>query len=195
VSRDQHDTFGEEFAEDRGLGPVAIAAVVLIPLAVAGWFFQDQLFKPPVPLAASQGRLTLAEAGGERPAFDPRESPEIWYRVLLDSAPSDRRLHLVGEWLDPAGRVAQRNTYDTKPITQLPWETHVRFRLPADAAPGTWRVRLLAEGRELHAMPFEVGTQVGGRVGTEVGTGVGGRVGTEVGGRVNAEAAAKGAAP
>ena len=163
MSRERNDSFGDETTEGRSpvLGVVTAIAVAVLCGAVGGAFSgllkQDRsLQKPPVSVVASRGRVTLADERGEMPLFDRRESPEIWYRVLLDSAPLRRRLPLVGEWRDPLGRIAWRNSYDTELITHLPWETHVRFRLPADAMRGTWRVRLLADGGELHAMPFEV---------------------------------------
>jgi hypothetical protein len=163
VSRERNDSFGDETAEGRSpvLGIVTAIAVAVLCGAVGGAFSgllkQDRsLQKPPVSVVASRGRVTLADERGEMPLFDRRESPEIWYRVLLDSAPLQHRLRLAGEWRDPVGRIAHSHSYDTAPITHLPWETHVRFRLPVDAMRGTWRVRLLAGGGELHAMPFEV---------------------------------------
>ena len=163
MSRERNDSFGDETAEGRSpvLGIVTAIAVAVLCGAVGGAFSgllkQDRsLQKPPVSLVASRGRVTLADERGEMPLFDRRESPEIWYRVLLDSAPLQRRLRLAGEWRDPVGRIAHSHSYETAPITHLPWETHVRFRLPDNAMRGTWRVRLLAGGDELHAMPFEV---------------------------------------
>jgi len=163
VSRERNDSFGDETAEGRSpvLGIVTAIAVAVLCGAVGGAFSgllkQDRsLQKPPVSLVASRGRVTLADERGEMPLFDRRESPEIWYRVLPDSAPLQHRLRLTGEWRDPVGRIAHSHSYKTAPITHLPWETHVRFRLPADAMRGTWRVRLLADGVELRAMPFEV---------------------------------------
>lgn len=163
MSRERNDSFGDETAEGRSpvLGIVTAIAVAVLCGAVGGAFSgllkQDRsLQKPPVSLVASRGRVTLADERGEMPLFDRSESPEIWYRVLLDSAPLEHRLRLAGEWSDPVGRIAHSHSYETAPITHLPWETHVRFRLPADAMRGTWRVRLLADGVELHAMPFDV---------------------------------------
>lgn len=157
MSRDRNDLFGDETADGHGLGSGAITAVAVLLVCGVGWLAWDWLQAAPVALAAVQGRLTLTAEAGEQPVFDPRESPEIWYRVVLTEAPLGSPARLVGEWIDPAGRVVRRNTYDTKPISHLPWETHVRFRLPADAVPGTWRVRLVSAGRELHSLPFEVG--------------------------------------
>ena len=164
MSRERKDSFGDETAEGRS--PV-LGIITAIALAFLCGMMSDgvsqflrapsrSLQKPPVSVVASRGRVTLADERGEMPLFDRRESPEIWYRVLLDSAPLQHRLRLTGEWRDPVGRIAHSHSYETAPITHLPWETHVRFRLPADAMPGTWRVRLLADGGELHAMPFDV---------------------------------------
>ena len=172
MSRERNNSFGDEAAEGRSpvLRAVALIAVAflcgMVNAMISGRLREDRsLQKPPVslvasqvrvPLVASRGRVTLADERGEMPLFDRRESPEIWYRVLLDSAPLQSRLRLAGEWRDPVGRIAHSHSYETAPITHLPWETHVRFRLPVDAMRGTWRVRLLADGGELHAMPFEV---------------------------------------
>ena len=163
MSRERNDSFGDETAEGRSPAPGIVGAIAVAVLcgalggAFSGFLKQDRsLQKPPVSLVASRGRVTLADERGEMPLFDRRESPEIWYRVRLDSAPLQHRLRLAGEWRDPVGRIAHSHSYETAPITHLPWETHARFRLPADAMPGTWRVRLLADGGELHAMPFDV---------------------------------------
>lgn len=155
MAREPDDVFGDRGATDGRFG--AMMAVALLVVALGGWWVWERVERRPAALAASQGRLTLAEEGGEQAVFEPRESPEIWYRVLLAEAPLGAPAHLVGEWIDPQGHVVRSVGYDTKPITHLPWETHVRFRLPADAPPGTWRVRLVAAGREVHSLPFEVG--------------------------------------
>ena len=162
MTREMDDLFAERPATGRGVGAGVIVAL-LLAIAFAGWFGYERMrhAAPQVaahdsPISASAARLTLAEAGGDHAVFDRRTTPEICYRVTLDSAPRGIRLRLVGEWTDPAGRVAHRNRYETKPISHLAWETHVRFRLPADAPTGTWRVRLLSNDRELHSMPFEV---------------------------------------
>lgn len=161
MSRDQDDVFADPDGEDRGSGRAVIAAVAVLLLCGAGWGLLVGLRAKPAALTASRGRVTLAEAEGEQPVFDPRSTPEIWYRVLLTEAALGSRARLVGEWIDPRGAVVHRGAYDTKPIMHLPWETHVRYRLPADAMPGTWRVRLLAGDRELHAASFEVGGGAG----------------------------------
>ena len=166
MSRDHHDPFGEEAHGGRGPGSAVLAAVAVLLVCTAGWLAWERMRPGGMPLTAARGRLTLAEETGERPMFDPRETPEIWYRVVLAEAPLGAAARLVGECIDPTGHVVQRNAYDTRPISHLPWETHVRFRLPADAVPGTWRVRLVSAGRELHALSFEVGA---GSAGKEAG--------------------------
>lgn len=149
--------FGDETTGGRGPGSAVLAAGAVLLVCAGGWLAWERLRPGPATLTAARGRLTLAEEAGEQPVFAPRESPEIWYRVVLAEAPLGTPARLVGEWIDPTGRVVQRNAYDTRPITHLPWETHVRFRLPADAVSGTWRVRLVSAERELHSLPFEVG--------------------------------------
>ena len=172
MSRERNDSFGDESTEgpSRVLRAVALIALAFVGGMVDAWISgrlqQDRSPQKPhvslvasqgrVPLVASRGRVTLADEHGEMPVFDRRESPEIWYRVLIDSAPLHRRFFLAGEWRDPVGRIAHGHSYLTELITHLPWETHVRFRLPADAMCGTWRVRLLTGDGELHAMSFEV---------------------------------------
>ena len=106
-------------------------------------------------VTASAGRLTLEDAGKSLEVIDRRSQPEVWYRVTL-TTPIGRSLSLICEWIDPNYRVAHRNRYQTKVITRTPWETHARFRLKPDSAVGTWKVRLILQGRELHSLAFRV---------------------------------------
>jgi hypothetical protein len=120
----------------------------------------------PAPLAdaaaaalvtAKSGRLTMSLDNGERLVdFQRRTTPEIWYRVVLEHAPWAHSLELTCEWTDATGKMAHRNQYRTKPVTAASWETHARYRIPADAEIGRWQVRLLLNGRQLHATQFDV---------------------------------------
>ena len=65
-------------------------------------------------------------------------------------------LTLTCEWIAPDGRILHRNHYQTRPIEHPDWPTHARCRFGPDAPLGTWRVRLLLDGRPLHELAFEV---------------------------------------
>jgi hypothetical protein len=115
--------------------------------------------KPPSTAAvtASSGRLTREEDnGGDLAAVSRREGPEIWYRVTLAGAPVGAKLSLTCDWIDPAGRVAHQNHYETRVIDRPVWPTHARYRLGPGSTTGTWTVRLALDGRVLHSTTFEV---------------------------------------
>jgi hypothetical protein len=112
---------------------------------------------------ATEGRLTLAEDDGKSLTIvDCQPSPEIWFRVLLADAPVGEKLNLVCEWVDPDGKIAYRNKYETQPIDRPNWPTHARHRFDANAPVGIWTVRLILQDRVLLSTTFEV--QNGGKL-------------------------------
>jgi hypothetical protein len=131
-------------------------AIVLLLLMCAGNFTWAR-FLQSANVRASSGRLTLKkDDGGTLKIVDRHQAPELWYRVTLEEAPVTRKLALTCDWTSPAGKVVRRNRYETKEITRATWPTYARFQLTPDAPTGTWTVRLLLEGRQLHSLTFEV---------------------------------------
>jgi hypothetical protein len=137
-----------------------VAAAVVVVLVVGGictWYYVKSRAEEMNAVTASSGRVTLEKDNGDSlETIGRKEEPEIWYRVTLENAPIGRELALTCEWIDPSGRVAQRNQYQTKEITRTPWPTHARYRLRPDAPLGSWTVRLLLDGRELRTRTFMV---------------------------------------
>lgn len=106
-------------------------------------------------MSASDGRIALTGAGDALEAdLDRRESPELYYRVVLHDVPLVGRLELSCEWVDPGGRVARRNSYRTRMIYKRTWPTYCRQQFGPAAAEGAWHVRLLSGQRVLSSTPF-----------------------------------------
>jgi hypothetical protein len=136
----------------------AAVAVVLVAGGIYIWYHRDGRNQVDAAVNASAGRLTFEkDDGGNLAVIGRKGQPEVWYRVTLEDAPIGRELALTCEWVDPSGRVIHRNRYKTKEITRTPWPTHARYRLGPEAPLGTWRVRLLLDGRELRTLTFKVG--------------------------------------
>lgn len=163
---------------ERGLGLAIILGLMLLSVvmvAVAGWWLLSTKFSS----AASEATSTVAApspplitASGTRLSLttDPQHTPlevvhisqpgrrqqELRWDVTLLNVPIGKPLDLQGEWLDPRGRVMHRNGYRTKTVMHDPWNTHVRYQLPGDAAVGAWRVRLLRGGQTIAEQVFQV---------------------------------------
>jgi hypothetical protein len=106
-------------------------------------------------MSASAGRIALTGAGDALEVdLDRRGRPEIYYHAVLHDPPLAGRLALSCEWVDPAGRVARRNSYRTRMIYKRRWPTHCRQRFGPAMAQGVWHVRLLSGGRVLSSSPF-----------------------------------------
>jgi hypothetical protein len=135
------------------IGVVIVAALG----ALAYWRYSNPSLDPEGPIRAGSARLTLERDDGQSlTKIGRRPAPELWYRVTLDEAPLGARQHLRCEWIDPNGTVERANGYETKAIDHLPWETHARLRLRADAPIGQWRAILYRDDEQLRALSFEV---------------------------------------
>jgi hypothetical protein len=153
----EFDPWAEERRGPRWGCWLAVALVVLVLGGGVAWYFFSRRDSALDAVTATEGRLTLAkDDGGKLKVVDRRQKPELWFRVTLDDAPLGKALPLTCEWVEPGGKIAHRNRFQTKEITHNPWQTHARHRLGADAPVGTWTVRLLLDGRELRALTFEV---------------------------------------
>jgi hypothetical protein len=151
------DPWADEGHRSRWGRWIALAVLLLVVGGGLAWFYFDRKDPALAAVHASAGRLTLEKDDGtDLKAIDRKEKPEVWFRVTLEDAPVGRKLDLLCEWVDPAGRVTHRNRYQTQEITRATWETHARHRLGADAPVGRWTVRLLLDGRELRTQTFEV---------------------------------------
>jgi hypothetical protein len=157
VAAQEFDPWAEEKPQRRGCGWVILVLVVLAAAGALIWYYFNQKDPALAAVTASAGRVTLEKDDpGGLDAVDRRKKPEVWFRVTLDEAPVGKKLELTCEWLDPAGKVVHRNRFRTREITRSPWPTHARFRIAAEAPVGTWKVRLLLDGRELRTQRFEV---------------------------------------
>jgi hypothetical protein len=157
VASNDFDPWAEDQPRRRGCVWVL---VVLLVLALAGggvWYYFDRKAQALAGVTAPASRFTLEkDDGGNLKTVNRRTRPEVWFRVTLENAPTDQKLDLTCEWVDPRGKVVQRNRFQTKTITRTTWPTHARCRIAADAATGTWTVRLLLGGRELRTQTFDV---------------------------------------
>ncbi|MGE0606861.1 MAG: hypothetical protein AB7O62_07025 [Pirellulales bacterium] len=84
------------------------------------------------------------------------DRPELVWHVRFAHAPVGRRLWLACYWTDPQGRIAHQNHYQTQPLDSPDTATQAVFRLPPDAPPGTWLVRMSLAGQPLAQQAFQV---------------------------------------
>jgi hypothetical protein len=135
---------------------IAIASITAILLLVVGTsiFWQNRSASI-AKVTTSQDRITLAQDSGENLTTVDRGA-EIAYRVTLNDAPVGEKLNLACNWLDPAGKIAHTNNYETKNITTPVWNTQCRYQLPTSAATGKWQVQIRLGDRVLQQSPFDV---------------------------------------
>jgi hypothetical protein len=139
----------------RNLG-IAIASIAALVVVIVGAnIFSQNQASSIAKIAVSQDRITLAQDNGENLQTVDRGS-ELAYRVTLSNAPVGEKLNLTCNWLEPSGKVAHTNRYDTKNITTPVWNTQCRYPLPAGAAAGAWKVEIRVGDRVLERAPFEV---------------------------------------
>jgi hypothetical protein len=139
----------------RNMG-IAIASITALVMLVAGTslFFHNKAATIS-KINVSQDRITLVQDGGEN--LNPvNKGSEIVYRVTLNDAPIGEKLNLTCNWLDPAGKIAHTNRYETKNITTSVWNTACRYQIPSGAATGAWKVQMLVGDRLLKQAPFMV---------------------------------------
>jgi hypothetical protein len=129
-------------------------AVLVILVTGTGLFFQNKAVTI-AKINVSQDRITLVQDGGEN-LNSVNQGSEIAYRVTLNDAPIGEKLNLTCNWLDPAGKIAHTNRYETKNITTSIWNTACRYQIPSGANSGAWKVQIMTGDRLLKQAPFEV---------------------------------------
>jgi hypothetical protein len=142
---------------NRNIG-IAIAGVLALVMVVVGVnIFSQNQASSIAKVIATQDRITLAQDNGENLRSVDRGT-EIAYRVTLDNAPVGEKLSLTCNWLDPTGKVAHTNRFETKNITTSVWNTQCRYQLPVNVATGAWQVQIQLGDRTLQKSPFTVNT-------------------------------------
>jgi len=148
------------FCRRTGASTLKWLALLCLVMIVTGAVLLGIRDREPVDLSkvkATSGRITAAKDDGEdHPRINRRQLSELWYRVTLDPAPIGSRMQIECEWIGPDQKLAHRNRYQTKRISQTPWETHARFAMTRTTATGRWSVRMTCQGNVLHAKEFEV---------------------------------------
>lgn len=141
----------------RNIG-IAIASVTALVIVIVGAnIFVQNRASSLAKVIATQDRITLAQDNAENLQSVDRGT-EIAYRVTLDNAPVGEKLSLTCNWLDPTGKVAHTNRFETKNITTSVWNTQCRYQLPVNVATGTWQVQIQLGDRTLQKSPFTVNT-------------------------------------
>jgi hypothetical protein len=139
----------------RNIG-IAIASITAVVMMVAGTSLLLQNKATTISkLNVSQDRITLVQDAGEN-LNSVEKGSELAYRVTLNDAPIGEKLNLTCNWLDPAGKIAHTNRYETKNITTLVWNTACRYQMPLGASTGGWKVQILVGDRLLKQSPFMV---------------------------------------
>jgi len=109
-------------------------------------------------VAIVASRITVGQQDSSHPApIDPTNNPQVFYRVTLKDAPVGSRLSLSCDWIAPSGQVVHQSRYQTKAIDREVWNTYCYHSLSANAATGTWEIRMMLAGRSLGSQRFVVG--------------------------------------
>lgn len=133
----------------------ASAAFLLLAIAIGtGWFYQERQTMDRIVAQQDRVNLVLPDDGSSRPAVS--RPATLYYHVRLENAPIGKKLDLSCDWLNPSGQVVKQTRYQTREITTAVWDTHCRYALGAGEAPGTWRVKMSLEGRQISDATFDV---------------------------------------
>jgi hypothetical protein len=133
---------------------IAIGTTLLIATSTLLFF---AIRKPPIPLVASQDRLTLVQDDGSNLAAIERQSnPEVVYRVRISNAPVGDRLSLSCNWIAPGGEVVHQNRYQTQTVTTPVWNTACRYQINSADPAGKWQVQLEQDGRVVEQAELDV---------------------------------------
>jgi uncharacterized ubiquitin-like protein YukD len=106
-------------------------------------------------VSASSDRITVMPDQGQNLKIV-NKGNELSYQVTLSDAPVGEKLALNCNWLDPTGKTAHSNRFETKNITTSVWNTQCRYRLPLDAMNGAWQVQIKTGDRLIKQAPFDV---------------------------------------
>lgn len=127
-----------------------------IALAIIGFtIFTQQQQQSLNRVNASESRVTL-EGGDRVKAVERQNNPQLVYQVTLSDAPVGQKLRISCDWLDPNGKIAGQNRYETKEITTSVWNTTCKYKIPNNAPTGTWTVKAFLGDRLISSSPFDV---------------------------------------
>jgi hypothetical protein len=135
---------------------VILASIITVAIIVVGTslFWQNRSVSI-AKVNASQDRITLATDNSAN-LQAVRTGSDLVYRTTLNNAPVGEKLNITCNWLDPAGKIAHINRYETKNITTPIWNTQCRYQLPISATNGRWQVEIRLGDRVLQQAPFDV---------------------------------------
>lgn len=135
---------------------VILASIITVIIIVVGTglFWQNRSASI-AKVTASQDRITLATDNSANLQAVSTGS-DLVYRTTLNNAPVGEKLNITCNWLDPAGKIAHINRYETKNITTSIWNTQCRYQLPVNATNGRWQVEIRLGDRVLQQAPFDV---------------------------------------
>ena len=133
-----------------------VTAVLIGSIATATVFVQHRQ-QVLARVSTYESRIVLDwESGESLTAVDRQSNPKVFYRVTLSEAPVGEKLSLSCDWIDPSGRVAHQNRYQTREIDRTVWPTYCYCQLGPNSAAGTWQVRMFLDGRIISASSFVV---------------------------------------
>lgn len=137
---------------------IGVLVASLLALAMTGvglMLFVQNKAQTISKISASSDRITLTPDQGENLKVA-NKGNSLVYLVTLNEAPVGEKLALNCNWLDPAGKVAHSNRFETKNITTPVWNTQCRYQLPSNAASGSWQVQIKTGDRLIKQAPFDV---------------------------------------
>lgn len=135
---------------------VILASIITVIIIVVGTgLFWQNRWASIAKVTASQDRITLATDNSANLQAVSTGS-DLVYRTTLNNAPVGEKLNITCNWLDPAGKIAHINRYETKNITTSIWNTQCRYQLPISATNGRWQVEIRLGDRVLQQAPFDV---------------------------------------
>jgi type II secretory pathway pseudopilin PulG len=146
------EALARERQRNIGIAIASVAALVII--GIGATIFSHNKAASIAKVTATQDRISLVQDGGENLKTVTRGS-QLAYRVTLSDAPVGDKLNLTCNWVDPSGRVAHTNNFETKNITTSVWNTQCRYAMPVGAATGSWKVQILVGDKLLKQAPFD----------------------------------------
>ena len=148
-----------ERKKKQGMKASLIALGLATVLGAGGLFFfvssnqkQEQLSN----ITVSSARISGPKDNGADAATVHPDGSEIFLRLNLKNVPSNERLPMRADWIDPAGSIVKQNIWQTKLTTGSTWETHCRLLMPADAVNGKWKTRVFLSNKLLIEKDFQV---------------------------------------
>jgi hypothetical protein len=155
VQVDRRQALASQQRRQRWLWGGVIAAAI-VSIAISGIsIHNDRQALSKVTAQADHVTLSLQD-GNSRTEIDRQAHNQVFYRLTLRDAPLDRSLSLSCHWIDPNGKIAHQNKFQTKTITTSVWQTHCRHSIGSDTTPGAWEVRAFLGERILGSAKFTV---------------------------------------